>query len=66
MSLQQKTEKCMKNVHQLDRLCKEKAGEFKMFLPDVKVFLSGKLLSEVTLLLSADKATDGRGVGVSE
>lgn len=26
----------------------------------------GKLLREVTLLLSADRATDGRGVGVSE
>lgn len=27
---------------------------------------NGKLLNDVTLLLSADKSTDGNGVGVSE
>lgn len=35
-------------------------------LPEVKVLRRGKLLNDVTLLLSADKATDGNGVGVSE
>lgn len=37
-----------------------------MSLPEVTVFLNGKLLKDVTLLLSADRATDGKGVGVSE
>lgn len=37
-----------------------------MYSPEVSVFLNGKLLSDVTLLLSADRATEGRGVGVSE
>lgn len=32
-------------------------------LPDLR---RGMLLSEVTLLLSAERATDGSGVGVSE
>lgn len=35
-------------------------------LPEVTVFLRGMLLNDVTLLLSADKSTDGKGVGVSE
>lgn len=35
-------------------------------LPEVRVFLRGKLLSDVTLLLSAESATEGNGVGVSE
>lgn len=36
------------------------------FLPEVRVFLKGRLLREVTLLLSAERATEGNGVGVSE
>lgn len=38
----------------------------KFYLPDVTVLRSGRLLNDVTLLLSADSATDGSGVGVSE
>lgn len=37
-----------------------------IYAPEVTVFLKGKLLSDVTLLLSADRATEGKGVGVSE
>lgn len=35
-------------------------------VPEVIVFLNGRLLSEVTLLLSAERSTDGSGAGVSE
>lgn len=40
--------------------------KYSKYWPEVTVFLNGKLLKDVTLLLSADKATEGKGVGVSE
>lgn len=50
-------------------LCKIKRkilNKIKNALPDVIFFRRGRLLSDVTLLLSTDKSTDGNGVGVSE
>lgn len=53
-------EMCHKEIFEIIIECK--------ILPEVNVFLNGKLLNDVTLLLSADNATDGNkhGVGVSE
>lgn len=48
----------------LKRICN--VCVFKSNSPDVSVFRRGKLLNEVTLLLSAERATDGSGLGVSE
>lgn len=52
-------------MQERERGREKKTGE-NLDLPEVRVFLKGRLLSDVTLLLSADSATEGSGVGVSE
>lgn len=37
-----------------------------IYLPEIIFLRNGKLLRDVTLLLSTDRSTDGNGVGVSE
>lgn len=45
---------------------KNKCDKNYKFLPEAIFLRNGKLLSDVTLLLSTDRSTDGNGVGVSE